>query len=114
MMGEWLFSGQNLGIFGSDVISLPDIDTDLLVVENLCNVRIIGSDCQVGEGVITKPASFSHTPSSSCWQLAMLPIPQFTDCVCVGFKVCASALCVCVEWNERSAYEMGSRPVTAR
>ena len=49
-MGEWLFSGQNLRIFGSDVISPPDLDTDLLVVENLCNVRIIGSDCQVGEG----------------------------------------------------------------
>ena len=27
-MGEWLFSGQNLGIFGSDVISPPDLDTD--------------------------------------------------------------------------------------
>ena len=42
-MGAWLFSGQNLRIFGSDVISPPDLDTDLLVVENLCNVRIIGS-----------------------------------------------------------------------
>ena len=102
---------ESLDLMSSHRLTLTP--TDLLVVENLCNVRI-GSDCQVGEGVMTKPASFSHTPSSSCWQLAMLPIPQFTDCVCVGFKVCASALCVCVGWNEWSACEMGSRPVTAR
>lgn len=63
-----------------------------------------------GWGVITKPASFSHTPSSSCWQLSMLPIPQFIVCVCAS----ALCVCVCVGWNEWSACEMGSRPVTAR